>query len=177
MTLIGNFDMKLDHLVANTATVGLTPIIKQSNSNLTMHVVEFINGTVLNGQISSTGPVELNGTFHLIFDRLQPGTWGIKFASYDSYTGNPITSTAYNVTERTCRTFTDPLSEIFGPLEARYIFNVTSTNDKCGFNKGSRDWALYVYIAIGSFAGLLLFFSIVTLCVSPLRKAIWYPPM
>jgi hypothetical protein len=169
--------MQYDGLFVPTSSSGVAPIKIIEQGNLTMHVRLHPGGTVDQAHIETPGELSANGTIHLIFDRLEGGIWTIQFAVYQSLLGSVKLGASSNATEFTCRTFTAPATPVFGSFDARYNFTVTNTASKCGFNKGSRDWALWTFIAIASFGGLLIVFTIFTCVINPWRKLIWYPPM
>ena len=142
-----------------------------------MHIFEHPDGTVQQAHIDTPGELNANGTIHLIFDRLEQGIWSIQFAVYGSLAGSPHLGVSSNATEFSCRSFTSPALPVFLQNEARFNNSATNTASKCGFNKGSRNWALYVFIAIASLGGAVIIFTILTCVINPWRKLIWYPPM
>lgn len=152
-----------------------------SYGNLTMHFWENTNGTLRQAYIVSNGTFEAqNGTVWLSFDNQEAGSWSIQLASYEGgqvAASSPIVTAAFNLTQVNCRSQTTPTTTVFGDFEARYNYNVTSTRSKCGFAKGSRDWAMWIWCAIAGLGVLFIIFTIVTCCIHPLKKKIWYPPM
>lgn len=170
-----------DTLIADTPSYSPYSILIPEGGNLTLHVdlqnLGNGSGVVRSGVFSSTAPISINGTVHLILDNLEQGQWVVQFATYDDgLVGTPSLGVSSNASQFTCRSFSNPETPVFRINEGTFNFNVTETNPKCGFNKGSRNWALYGYIGIASFGGLLIIFTIFTCAITPWRKAIWYPP-
>lgn len=171
-------DIQYDVLYVQDTAAGDVPAIRIFDSgNLTLHIRQYPDGTVDLGRIETPGALSANGTIHLKFDRLEQAEWTLQFAVYGALYGSPRLEVSSNATEFTCRSQTPPVEPIFLPNEARFNNTVTNTATKCGFNKGSRNWALYTYIAIASFAGAVIIFTIFTCAITPWRKVIWYPPM
>lgn len=185
VTITYPVDLKYDTLWVPAFTSGPS-ILLGASGNLTMHVRMVVdqvtgNGSVVQGDVVTTGLLDgaSGSIMHLTFDHLEQGIWSIQFARYGSAGNSSITvEMSSNATEYTCRTYTAPLpGNAFGDNSAFFNFTVTDTNPKCGFNKGSRDWALDTYIAIASLGGAIIIFTIFTCAITPWRKVIWYPPM
>jgi hypothetical protein len=170
-------DVKYDRLWVPDPPGGGTAISIPNTGNLTFHVRQYADLTVENGFVETPGTVSATGHVHLIFDRLEQGTWSIQYMIFGELLGSPQLAYSSNATEFTCRNQTAPPEPFFGQFEARFNTTVTNTATKCGFNKGSRNWALYAFIAIASFGGVVIIFTIFTCVINPWRKLIWYPPM
>lgn len=147
--------------------------------NLTLHIYEYANGTLRQGNFSTPGIFEAtNGTVHLMFDNQERAAWSIQFATYGSLVGSPKLTVRTAASQYRCRAATTPASgTVFLDQEARYTYNVTNTRSRCGFAKGSRDWAMWIWCAIAGLGVLLIFFTIISCCIHPLKKKVWYPPM
>lgn len=165
-----------DHLFVDYSGVD-NAISVPAYGNLTMHVWEYTDGSLLQANFTTNGTFESdNGTVYVAFDNQEQASWSIQLGTYNALVGAVKVSAGVNTTQTKCRSSTAP-TQVFFDQEARYTYNVTNTRTKCGFAKGSRDWAMWIWCAFAGLALLLIIFTIVSCCVHPLKKKIWYPPM